>query len=324
LTTDRTKLVATAPQIDVWTAKEIIRLAVPLPDLLYFVVRIVLSGVTGCVAVVGWRYALRSRRDGQAGMVLPTAGALLLWAAAALSSYDAIDNVIFNPDEPIPTANWFWFFLFDLPMPIWALLAIKARENSDRAYVELSRLSVTDQLTGVLNRRGFFDRGITAVAHSHRTGGSSAVIIFDIDHFKAINDSHGHGAGDEVLRSVAGTLLSKLRVGDLLGRLGGEEFGILLSDSPMDTATMTAERLRIAVHTGILHPGGPAKVVTISGGVARVSDHLKPETAFSFALKVADEALYSAKHQGRDRIMSATEPPPAEPDGDVALRSGRK
>ena len=61
---------------------------------------------------------------------------------------------------------------------------------------------MTDQLTGVLNRRGFFDRGITAVAHSRRTGGSSALIIFDIDHFKAVNDSHGHGAGDKGLRSV--------------------------------------------------------------------------------------------------------------------------
>ena len=297
-------------------------MAVPLPDLLYFAVRIVLSGMTGWVAAVGWRYALRSRRDGQAGMALPTVGVLLLCVAAVLSAYDAIDNVIFNPDAPIPMANWMWFFLFDLPMPIWALLAIRARENGDRAYAELSRLSVTDQLTGVLNRRGFFDRGITAVAHSRRTGGSSALIIFDIDHFKAVNDSHGHGAGDEVLRSVAGTLLSKLRVGDLLGRLGGEEFGILVSDSSMDTATMTAERLRVAVHTGVLHPGGPTKLITISGGVASVPDHLEPETAFSFALKVADETLYSAKHQGRDRIVTAIGAPPSEPQGDVASLHG--
>jgi diguanylate cyclase (GGDEF)-like protein len=277
---------------------------VPFPDLLYFALRMALAGMTGWVATSGWRYALRSRLAGQAGM-LPAAGALLLCAAAALSAFEAIDNVIFQPDAPIPVAAWLWFFLFDLPMPVWAFLALRARESGDRAYAELSRLSVTDQLTGILNRRGFFDRAMVAIAHSRRTGTSSALIMLDIDYFKAINDSHGHGGGDEVIKNVASTLSSKLRVGDLLGRMGGEEFGVLMSDATLDAATMTAERLRAAIHDEVPHPAGPVARVTISGGVAHVPDNVEPEIAFSLALKAADEYLYAGKHEGRDRIVTA-------------------
>jgi diguanylate cyclase (GGDEF)-like protein len=296
-------------------------LAVPLQDLLYFGLRIALSGITAWVALIAWRYAILSRRNAQAWRI-PTAGALLLCTASVLSAYDAIDNVIVRPDAPIPASNWAWYLLFDLPMPVWALLAIKAREDRDRAYAKLSELSVTDPLTGVLNRRGFFDRAITAVAHSRRGGASLALLMFDIDHFKAINDSYGHGAGDEVLRNVASTLLSELRAGDLLGRLGGEEFGVLLSDSPAGAAITTGERLRVAVYTKVPHPCAPEKLVTVSCGIAPVPNHLEPEPAFSFALTTADETLYSAKQQGRDRIVTAIRPLAFDPQADVALLRG--
>jgi diguanylate cyclase (GGDEF)-like protein len=287
-------------------------------DLLYFGLRIVLSGLTAGVSVLAWRYALRPRRDGHAGMI-PMAGSLLLSIAAVLSAYDAIDNVIFQPDAPIAMSSWTWYLLFDLPMPVWALVAIKAREERDRAYAELSKLSVTDPLTGVLNRRGFFDRAIVAVAQSRRTGGPLALIMLDIDHFKAINDNHGHGAGDAVLKNLAGTLLSELRVGDLVGRLGGEEFGVLLSDNPAGTATATAERLRAAVHAKVLHPSGPEKPVTVSCGVTRVPGNFEPEAAFSFAVNAADETLYAAKRQGRDRVVSDIAPLASDPQANAAL-----
>jgi diguanylate cyclase (GGDEF)-like protein len=293
-------------------------LVVAWQDLLYFGLRIVLSGLTAGVSVLAWRYALRSWRDGHAGMI-PMAGSLLLSVAAVLSAYDAIDNVVFQPNAPIQITSWVWYLLFDLPMPVWALVAMKARDERDRAYAEVSRLSVTDPLTGVLNRRGFFDRAITAVAHSRRSGGSLALIMFDIDHFKAINDNHGHSAGDAVLKSLAATLLSELRVGDLLGRLGGEEFGVLLSDSPTGTATATAERLRAAARTRVLHPGGPEKLITVSCGVTRVPDSFEPEAAFSFAVNGADENLYAAKGQGRDRVVSDIAPLASNPQANAAL-----
>ena len=276
----------------------------PLPDLLYLGLRVLLAGVTAGVATMCLRYVLKSRRNGQA-WALPAVGCFLLGAAATLSAYDAVDNVVLRPNDPIPMANWLWYFLFDLVMPIWALLAIRAREDRDRAYEELSKLSVTDQLTGALNRRGFFDRAVASIAQSRRLGGSSAVIMLDIDHFKAINDGYGHGAGDDVLRSFTRVLLSTIRAGDLLGRLGGEEFAVFVHDGSEDAATSTAERLRSAVQTGVPHPAGPGNLVTVSAGIAATRNGFEPETALSLAVAAADDALYSAKRAGRDRIVTA-------------------
>jgi hypothetical protein len=126
----------------------------PVPDLLYFLLRAALCGVTAVVAAAGLRHSSHCRRTGHP-WVLPTIGSCLLGAASVLSAYDAIDNVVLRPDAPIPLANWLWYFLFDLVMPIWAALAIRARQERNRALEELSNLSVTDQLTGTLNRRAF-------------------------------------------------------------------------------------------------------------------------------------------------------------------------
>ena len=280
----------------------------PFPDLLYFALRAALCGVTAVIAVAGLRHSLRCSRSDRP-WVLPAVGAFLLGAAAALSAYDAIDNVLLRPDAPIPLANWLWYFLFDLVMPIWALLAINAREDRDRALAELLKLSVTDQLTGALNRRGFHERAATAIAQSRRNRGSPSLIMFDIDHFKIINDLHGHGAGDEVLRNLGAVLLDSMRSGDLLGRLGGEEFAVFLQDGKESTAVSTAERLRVIVRTQVPHPAGPRKLVTVSGGIVPIQTHFEPEAALSLAISAADEALYAAKREGRDRIMSAVAAP---------------
>jgi diguanylate cyclase (GGDEF)-like protein len=279
-------------------------LELTLPSLPYFWVRIALGCITACVAVLGWRSAYRSARSGHP-RVLPAIGGVLLFAAAALSAYDAVDNAIIRPEERVTLASWLWFLLFDLVMPIWAVLAIRAREERDRAIAELAKLSVTDQLTGVLNRRGFTDRGATAIAQSRRLGRSTALVILDIDRFKAINDNHGHAAGDHVLRSFAIILSAALRAGDLLGRMGGEEFAILLYDSAEGAAVTIAERIRGQVRNAPLHPAGSEGRVTVSGGIALVSNQFEPETALLLAMTAADEALYTAKREGRDRIAVA-------------------
>jgi diguanylate cyclase (GGDEF)-like protein len=283
----------------------------PLTDLLYLGLRVALGGITVGVAAICLRYVLRSKRNGQTWTLLAV-GCFLLSAAAVLSAYDAVDNVVLRSNASIPLVNWLWYFLFDLVMPIWALLAVWAREDRDRAYAELSKLSVTDQLTGALNRRGFFDRAVTSIAQSRRLGGSPAVIMLDIDHFKAINDSYGHGAGDEVLRSLAKVLQATIRPGDSLGRLGGEEFAVFVHDGSEGTATSTAERLRSVVRTRVPHPAGSANRVTVSVGVAAMPNSFEPETALSLTITAADEALYSAKHEGRDRIVTAIVRPKAD------------
>jgi diguanylate cyclase (GGDEF)-like protein len=279
-------------------------LELTLPSLPYFWVRIALGCITACVAVLGWRSACRSARSGHP-WVLPAIGGVLLFAAAALSAYDAVDNAIIWPEERVTLASWLWFLLFDLVMPIWAVLAIRAREERDRAIAELAKLSVTDQLTGVLNRRGFTDRCATAIAQSRRLGRSTALVILDIDRFKAINDNHGHAAGDHVLRSFAIILSAALRAGDLLGRMGGEEFAVLLYDSAEGAALTIAERIRGQVRNAPLHPAGSEARVTVSGGIALVSNQFEPETALLLAMTAADEALYTAKREGRDRIAVA-------------------
>jgi len=96
--------------------------------------------------------------------------------------------------------SWLWLFFFDLIVPIWSFLLIAAWRERDCTLAELMRLSVTDPLTGALNRLGFLDRVSASVAQARRRGQRTAVITFDIDHFKAINDGHDHAAGDDVLR----------------------------------------------------------------------------------------------------------------------------
>ena len=115
----------------------------------------------------------------------------------------------------------------------------------------------------------------------------------------------GTAAGDEVLRNLARALLLAMRPGDLLGRLGGEEFAILLYDSTVVAGVSIADRLRAHVRASVAHPAGAGRQVTVSGGVAPAHGAFEPETALSLALTIADKALYAAKHEGRDRIVAA-------------------
>ena len=279
-------------------------LDLPAGDIAYFSARLVLGGVAAAAAAASLRYALQARRD-RLEWRLAGAGCVLLIAAGVLSAYDAIENALLRPHDPITLASWLWFLLFDLPLPIWALLLIAAWRARDRALAELSRLSVTDQLTGALNRRGFLDRAVPSIAQARRSGRPSALIMFDIDRFKAINDEFGHPAGDDVLRSLVSVLSVGLRPGDLLGRLGGEEFAVFLHDATRTTAVLIAQRLCDQVRAGVVHPAGAGRVATVSGGVASVPGGFEPEAALSLALTSADEALYAAKRGGRDRIVVA-------------------
>jgi diguanylate cyclase (GGDEF)-like protein len=276
----------------------------PVGDIAYFALRLVLGGLVIVAAVVCLRFARQARREHWPWR-LATAAGILLSAGCALSVCDAIDNVVLRPHDPVILASWTWFFLFDLPLPILALLLIAAWRERDLALAQVLRLSVTDALTGALNRRGFLERAATSIVQARRAGLPAALIMFDIDHFKAINDSYGHPAGDEVLCNVAKVLTATMRPGDLLGRIGGEEFAVFLWDSTVAAGIAIADRLRNHVRTGVTHPAGAGGQVTVSGGVAPAHGTLEPEIALSLTLTVADEALYAAKRAGRDRILGA-------------------
>jgi diguanylate cyclase (GGDEF)-like protein len=170
---------------------------------------------------------------------------------------------------------------------------------------KLRALASHDPLTGVLNRRGFHDAAVRAIANGRRQRQSLAVAIADIDHFKSINDRFGHTAGDNTLRYICTSLASGLRTEDLVGRVGGEEFALLLVNSTAEQAAQAMERIRIEVAEGFSDDGAPVPV-TISFGVAPVVVSAgSAETALAEALDEADRALYRSKLEGRNRTTLA-------------------
>lgn len=174
----------------------------------------------------------------------------------------------------------------------------------------LERLATTDHLTGLLNRRAFLDATEREIRRAHRYGQPLALIMLDVDHFKRINDSHGHPAGDEVLRRIAATCRGMLRDGDLMGRLGGEEFAITLVQPPLQVASAVAERLRKAVSELGIEFGGERLAVTISLGIAEVGEGI---TSLDHLISRADACLYTAKREGRNRACVAGAAPPPGP-----------
>lgn len=165
------------------------------------------------------------------------------------------------------------------------------------ANERLARLAAEDGLTGLLNRRRWLELAELEGARLARTGRSSTVLLADIDHFKSINDGHGHLAGDEVLRAVAARLVAGCRSIDVLARYGGEEFVILLPETTAEDAVAAAERLREAVAAPPVAHGERLIAVTISIGLAEWRNG-----ALDRVIARADKALYTAKRLGRNRV----------------------
>jgi diguanylate cyclase (GGDEF)-like protein len=160
-------------------------------------------------------------------------------------------------------------------------------------------LAMTDELTRLSNRRAFFELAREKLAASQRSGIPLALLALDIDHFKRINDTHGHETGDRVLQRVANAARAAVRKGDAVGRTGGEEFLALLPDAGPDEAGEIAERLRAAVAAIDVSDLAPDLRVTVSVGLAARRPN---ETAIDALARRADEALYRAKERGRNRV----------------------
>lgn len=172
------------------------------------------------------------------------------------------------------------------------------------AMRELRLLATRDALTGVLNRRAFDALLAGESDRARRLGRPLAMVVLDLDHFKKINDTHGHPAGDAVLATVARVLESEVRSIDKVARIGGEEFAVLLMEMDADGGFAVAERLVTAVRgRPVVVNGGSPLAVTISAGVAALPVHGGTDGAF---LTAADKALYTAKHDGRDRAVLAS------------------
>lgn len=171
-----------------------------------------------------------------------------------------------------------------------------------RTVSQLQRLSDHDALTGLLNRRGLATHHERECARLRRGSKGYALLLADIDHFKRINDAHGHGVGDQALVGVARTLRAAMRPGDVVARTGGEEFCVLLADVDPAQALRTAERLREAVRDEPVLVGDLRLPLTCSIGVAWTGDVADGLEGMS---RRADEAMYRAKSLGRDRVVAA-------------------
>jgi len=171
-----------------------------------------------------------------------------------------------------------------------------------QAYSRARDLSRTDELTGLANRRAFVEIGTAAIDQAKRYNRTLSLVMFDIDNFKDINDTHGHAAGDEVLRAVAVVVRHAARVADTPGRIGGEEFALLLPETTGITAIAVAERLRRDVATLTIGFDGKVLQCTCSFGVAERHAGL---TTLDALLSSADQALYRAKTAGRNRVSTS-------------------
>ena len=171
------------------------------------------------------------------------------------------------------------------------------------ANTRLNALASTDYLTGIANRRHFHDIALRELARVAGGGGAASLIMFDLDHFKQINDRFGHGVGDGVINCVVKAVLETVRPMDLFGRFGGEEFLILLPDTSRAIALEVAERVRKKVEDMRCEHDGRSIYVTVSVGVAEWNGNADLETL----IRRADHALYQAKALGRNRVRLSTE-----------------
>jgi diguanylate cyclase (GGDEF)-like protein len=170
------------------------------------------------------------------------------------------------------------------------------------AMQEVQRLAAHDELTGIPNRRGVDDAVAAERERAERYASTFSVCVMDLDFFKRVNDSFGHAAGDTVLKTLVRFVHASLRPTDLIGRYGGEEFVLLLPQTPLAGAVTVAERIRMLCSElqfeGVLH----ATRVTVSIGVA---EHIKGQS-WERTIERADHALYRAKQQGRNQVQTAT------------------
>jgi two-component system cell cycle response regulator len=203
------------------------------------------------------------------------------------------DDVIYKPAET-----------GEIALRLRTQLARKRRADRMRDTLDTGlRLAVIDPLTGLHNRRYGLNHLEQVAARARAQGIRAGVILMDLDHFKAINDTHGHKVGDLVLSRVAQVLSDGLRAEDLVARIGGEEFLAILPNADLEQVRAAAERLRLAIESlRIPLPDGGALSVTLSLGVAMLDDHAD---APGRAVERADRALYAAKAEGRNRTQLA-------------------
>lgn len=177
---------------------------------------------------------------------------------------------------------------------------VELHDKLELANEELTRQTLTDPLTGLGNRRAYDQHLIAEVQKSQRFGTNYAIAIMDVDHFKEVNDTHGHAVGDQVLKGIAEILSANTRAYELLARIGGEEFAIIFTQIDKNSAVAKLNSLREKIQENLFQAGDVSFSCTISAGISLSNDDL----TLTQVHEAADEALYEAKNRGRNRVSS--------------------
>lgn len=176
-------------------------------------------------------------------------------------------------------------------------------EDQKNLLEQLYSTSVTDALTGAKNREYLDSVLVTEISYSRRHDGDLSFVLFDLDHFKKVNDTYGHPAGDTVLVEVTKAVRQVIRAEDYLCRYGGEEFGIVLRAIDLEGAAVTAERIRVVIENLRIRHEELELTITASLGCASIRE--LPEPTPALVIELADKRLYVAKHGGRNRVVSS-------------------
>jgi diguanylate cyclase (GGDEF)-like protein len=231
-------------------------------------------------------------------MVLLAAHATMFFGAG----YEILSGT-FLLDEPPRLDTFFGAVYFEsilYSMGTAIFMVLMCKERIELGYIKAAKV---DALTGTVNHGAFFESAGRLLARCTQNDSPFSLIMFDLDRFKAINDTHGHQAGDRVLRAFADTVRGALRPNDLLGRYGGEEFTVVLPGATIDVAYVVAERVRHAFADSHRFLDGKPLSATVSAGVAFSS----PGNTLEAIIELADQAMYAAKKAGRNRVERAND-----------------
>jgi diguanylate cyclase (GGDEF)-like protein len=243
---------------------------------------------------------------------------LLLAHAAAIPIHIPLAGALTHPDPS--DVDLFTFSIFEGAFICISVAYLLGGLVKDQIATGYQRASLADPLTGVTNRRGFFQRGERLLMRARFAREPMALVMFDLDQFKRINDSYGHHVGDEVLAAFCKVATTYLRPNDLFGRIGGEEFASLLPDTGLEDAVWLADRTRADIDAASYHAGEHSVHATVSVGVAFCND---ATADLAGLLKAADRALYRAKEAGRNRVETssvAVESTPLRGPNDLSIQ----
>ena len=305
----RAPLVILAAGLVIWLATGLVPLDVDHQKWSTFV-----SFEIWCVYLLAAIWSLWSSREEKLNARGPLMALLAVHAMMFFGAGYEILSGAFVLDEP-PRLNTFFgavhfeTILYSMGTTIFMVMMCK-----ERVELGLIKAANVDALTGIANRSALFENAARLLKRCQQAGSPFSLIMFDLDHFKVINDTLGHQSGDRILQAFANIARDALRPSDLVGRYGGEEFAVVLPGATIETAYVIAERVRQAFARNYRFFDGQPLNATVSGGIVSAS----PSATLEMIFDAADKAMYAAKNAGRNRVEAAVDDRPI--DGDRVIK----